>query len=197
MAKIVTNGIGLNPAAELEEWRRILACFGKKLPKSRYKIINGYVHYHGTIDILTLYWNGDLHVARKKSSLNGERFKGEKCFEGSRRSAERFAEGNRLASKLYALVEEDKKVYSLFCFLKKKAILLIKEGKSIEEAEAQLMDDLKDFNLLVPNNLKTEKKQVPSKPMVSGIAIVMMQGLKTQKISNLLESVIIQTDDTG
>ena len=110
MAKIVTKGIGLNPAAELEEWRRVLGQFGKKMPKSRYKVINGYVHYQGTIDILTLYWNGDLHVARKKSSLTGERFKKDQCFEGSRQSAGRFAEGNRLASKLYALVDEEKKV---------------------------------------------------------------------------------------
>ena len=148
MAKILTKGTGLNPAAELEEWRRVLARFGKKLPKRRYRIINGYVHYHGTIDILSLYWLGDLHVARKKSSLNGERFNKEKCFEGSRRSAERFAEGNRLASKTYALVDKQKKVYFLFCFLKKKAILLIKEGKSAWEAEACLVDYLKDFKLL-------------------------------------------------
>jgi len=148
MAKIITKGIGLNPAAELEEWRRILAMFGKKLPKSRYKIINGHVHYNGTIDCLTLCWNEDLLIARKKSSLTGDRFNKEQCFEGSRRSAERFAEGNRLASKLYALVDEEKKAYSLFCFLKKKAILLIKEGKSITEAEECLMDYLKDFKLL-------------------------------------------------
>src|SRR5436190_20529773 len=135
MAKFVTKGTCLNTAAELEEWRHILAARGKRLRKSRVKIIDGYVHYNGTVDDLTLCWNDGLLVARKKSSLKGERFQKDSCFEGSRKSAGRFAEANRLASKLYALVEEEKKVYSLFCFLKKKAILLIKEGKSIEEAE--------------------------------------------------------------
>jgi hypothetical protein len=148
MAKIITKGTGLNPAAELEEWRRILATRGKRLRKSRFKIIEGYVHYSGTVDDLTLCWNQGLLVARKKSTLKGERFQKEKCFEGSRRSADRFAEGNRLASKLYALVDKEKKVYSLFCFLKKKAILLIKEGKSITDAEGFLMDYLKNFGLI-------------------------------------------------
>ena len=130
--------------------RRILAERGKRLRKSRVKIINGYVHYSGTIDNLTMYWQGNVQVVRTINAPGRNRIKKDKCFEGSRRSAERFAQGNKLASKLNAMVEKEKKVYSLFCFLKKKAILLIKEGKTITEAEELLIDHLRDFGAMPP-----------------------------------------------
>ena len=46
------------------------------------------------------------------------------------------------------MVEEEKRVYSLFCFLKKKAILLLKEGKSLAETEERLFDYLIEFGLV-------------------------------------------------
>ena len=50
MAKVVTYETNLNTAKDLQELRRILAERGKRLRKSRVKIINGYVHYSGTMD---------------------------------------------------------------------------------------------------------------------------------------------------
>ena len=85
MARIITQGIGLNPSAELEEWRSMLALYGKKLRRSRIKIINGHVHYNGTIDNLTHYWLNGLHCARVKSSLDGKRLQKDKCFEKRRK----------------------------------------------------------------------------------------------------------------
>ena len=178
MAKFITREPGTDPSAQLKELRRILADRGKKLRMSRVRIINGYVRYRGTIDNVSFYWLGDLAVVRAKSSLDGKRFKKEKCFEGSRQSAQRFADGNRLASHVYARVPEQKRAYSLFCFLKKKAILLIKEGRSRKEAEIWLMDYLKDLQLLP----KPEKlpKQITSREQYYGNRTRVVRNAKGQ-----------------
>ena len=81
-------------------------------------------------------------MVRAKTSLDKTRFEEDPNFDGSRKSAGRFAEGNRLASKLYKMVEPDKRVYPLFCSLKKKSIQLIKEGKTVEHAETVLIEEL-------------------------------------------------------
>ncbi len=102
----------------------------------------------GSFDDLCFYKMDRTYYVRMKSSLSSKKFWKHKAFEGSRRSCKRFAEGNRLASKLYRMVEEEKRVYSLFCFLKKKAILLFKEGKSLAETEERLFDYLIEFGLV-------------------------------------------------
>lgn len=102
----------------------------------------------GSFDDLCFYKMDGKYYVRMKSSLSSKKFWKHKAFEGSRRSCERFAEGNRLASKLYRMIEEEKRVYSLFCFLKKKAILLLKEGKSLPETEERLLDYLIEFGLV-------------------------------------------------
>ena len=102
----------------------------------------------GTVDDLTFYrMCGDYYV-RTKSSLTGKRFWKDTAFGGSRKSCSRFAKGNRLASRVYAMIEEDKRVYQLFCFLKRRSIQLLKEGWSIQEAEELLIDYLIEFGLL-------------------------------------------------
>ena len=94
----------------------------------------------GTIDIsdLTLYrMNGEFY-ARTKSTLTGKRFRKDKVFEGSRRSAERFKRGNELASQVYQSMGEEKRFYKLFCRLKREAILFLKCGKTEEEVVKEL-----------------------------------------------------------
>gem|GEM_PF-415164 len=108
----------------------------------------GEVFITGTIDELTFYKMDGTYYVRLKSSLNRKRFMKDAQFERSRKSAERFALGNTLASRLYKMVDAEHKEYKLFCFLKRKAILLFKEEKSVSEVEEILMDYLKDFGLV-------------------------------------------------
>lgn len=110
----------------------------------------GEIFIEGSFDDLCFYRLEGKYYVRRKSSLNSRKFWKHKAFEGSRKSCQRFAEGNRLASKLYRMVKEEKRAYKLFCFIKKKAILLIKEGKSLGEAEDWIIDYLTEFGLLKP-----------------------------------------------
>ena len=102
----------------------------------------------GTLDDLTFYKMEGKYYVRMKSSVTGKKFWKHKAFERSRESCERFSEGNRLASRLYRRIEKEKRKYKLFCFLKKKAIQLLKEGKSLTKAEEILMDDLSGFGMM-------------------------------------------------
>lgn len=108
----------------------------------------GAYRFIGTVDELSFYKMNEEYYVRLKSSLTGKRFWKDRAFEGSRRSCNRFGEGNRLASKLYKMIEEDKRVYPLFCFLKRRAILLLKEGVSVDEAEKVLKDYLAVFGFI-------------------------------------------------
>lgn len=46
------------------------------------------------------------------------------------------------------MIEKENRVYTLFCFLKGRAIALLKEGESLQETENVLMDYLEGFGLL-------------------------------------------------
>lgn len=105
----------------------------------------------GTIDDLCFYKMDGMYYVRMKSSLIGKKFWKHKAFEGSRKSCNRFGEGNKLASKVYQMIEEEKRVYKLYCFLKRKAILLLKTGKTINEAEDILIDYLVEFGVIEKN----------------------------------------------
>lgn len=108
----------------------------------------GTIKLTGTIDDLCFYKMEGNYYVRLKSSLSGKRFQKDAAFAGSRRSASRFGEGNRLASAVYRLIDKEMRVYSFFCFLKRKSILLLKEGKSLQEAEATLKGYLLAFGYL-------------------------------------------------
>ena len=128
--------------------RMLLKRYGKRLQVARLTVKDGYLHYGGTTGNMISYWMRGVNYLRTKGSLDRKAFKKRKCFEGSRKSAKRFALGNELASSLYARVMISRKTYPLFCFLKKSAILQIKEGKTVEEAEEILIDYLQSFGLI-------------------------------------------------
>jgi hypothetical protein len=111
----------------------------------------GEYRVRGSIDGLCFYKMDGEYYVRRKSSLTGKRFWKDKAFEGSRKSCNRFAEGNKIASAVYQLIEEEKRIYPLFCFLKRRAILLLKEGRRGEEVVEILMDYLEGFGLLEDN----------------------------------------------
>ena len=108
----------------------------------------GEIKLTGTIDDITFYKMEGKYFARMKSSLTGKKFWSNKAFEGSRKSCSRFGAGNKLASKVYQMIEEEKRVYPLYCFLKKRAIQLLKEEKSVEEAEKILVEYLREFGVI-------------------------------------------------
>ncbi|HWI92166.1 MAG TPA: hypothetical protein VNT20_12875 [Flavisolibacter sp.] len=115
----------------------------------------------GTIDDLTFYKMYGVYYVRMKSSLTGKKFWKHKAFERSRESCKRFAEGNKLASKLYRHLEKEKRQYKLFCFLKKRAILLLKEGKGLTDAEQILNEYLIEFGYIkkAVDEPKAQKKE--------------------------------------
>jgi hypothetical protein len=115
----------------------------------------GDIFITGTIDDLCFYKMDAEYYVRMKSSLTGKKFWKNKAFEGSRKSCSRFGEGNKLASKVYRMIEEEKRVYTLFCFLKRRAILLLKVGKTINETEEMLIDYLAEFGII-----ERDKKKV-------------------------------------
>ena len=108
----------------------------------------GDIRITGTIDDFCFYKMDNVYYVRMKSRLTGKRFWRDKAFEGSRMSCNRFAEGNRIASKVYRMVEGKDRVYKLFCFLKNRAICLLKEAKSVEEVEKTLVEYLVGFGLV-------------------------------------------------
>jgi hypothetical protein len=108
----------------------------------------GDYRFRGSIHGLCFYKMWEEYYIRRKSSLTGKQFWRNKTFEGSRKSCDRFGKGNTLASKVYQMIEKEKRVYALFCFLKKRAILLLKEGMQVEDAEIVLLDYLVEFGYL-------------------------------------------------
>src|SRR5574338_363556 len=93
----------------------------------------GDIFIEGTIDDLTFYKMCGKYYVRMKTSLTGKRFWKDKAFEGSRKSCSRFGEGNKLASVVFKMVREEKRMNRLFPFLRTRAIALLKEGKPAEE----------------------------------------------------------------
>jgi hypothetical protein len=75
---------------------------------------------------------------RMKSSLTREQFKMKASFANSRKSAERFGLGNRLAAEVYRRLPGNERNYTLFCKLKSIAIQLLKEGKTADAVKACL-----------------------------------------------------------
>src|SRR5690242_17321971 len=91
--------------------REFLVTYRNEIKTGKVRIINDELHYTGTIGDVTFYGLHGKYIVRSKTSLDGERFRKDKAFSGSRKSAERFALGNKLASKLYAMVEGEQKQY--------------------------------------------------------------------------------------
>jgi hypothetical protein len=55
------------------------------------------------------------------------------------------------------MIDKEKRVYKLFCFLKGKAVLLLKEGRNLKEAKEVLTDYLMEFGFVEKNVAKKSK----------------------------------------
>ncbi len=147
----------------------------------------GAIQITGTTDELCFYKMWDTYFVRMKSSLTGKRFWRDKAFERSRESSKRFGSGNRLASKLYRMIEKEKRVYKLFCFLKSKAILLLKEGNSLDEAENLLIDYLIAFGIIEKaegqeNRRNSDKESINDRIQEAGTRLL-NEGVSYRRIS--------------
>ena len=118
----------------------------------------GDIKITGTIDDLTFYKMEAKHYVRMKSSLTRKRFFKDARFERSRMSAERFAMGNKLASEVYRMVDEEQRVYRLFCYLKKRAIALLKEGVSEVVVKEMLITEIREFGIKKMKKITNEKQ---------------------------------------
>lgn len=74
----------------------------------------GDIKLTGTVDDLVFYHMGGDYYVRTKSSLTGKRFRRDKAFEGSRRSAGLLGAASALAAGLYRLLPKERKSRDLF-----------------------------------------------------------------------------------
>lgn len=116
----------------------------------------GSLFIEGTIDDLSFYKMGGMYYVRLKSCLTSKRFWSEAAFEGSRKSCHRFASGNRLASRVFQLVNAQKRTNGLFPFLRTKAIALLKKGRPAEDVSFLLLDYLIDFGFIEKSTTGSE-----------------------------------------
>ncbi len=117
----------------------------------------GTIRFTGTIHGATYYkMNGEFHV-RSKSSLTSKKFWKHSAFEGSRRSCKRFAQGNKLASKVYRSLPKERRLYSLFCQLKTAAVHYIKMGLDAEATIIRLQQHAQQEQFLLPNKIRKRK----------------------------------------
>ena len=158
----------LRDPQHIEKLRELLATrYCLRLRVANLRVENGYLHYEGTVGQIVCYCMRGAYYLRTKGILDRKAFLKRKCFEGSRKSAQRFALGNELASGMYARVMESRRVYPLFCFLKKRAIRLLKEGQTVLEAESILTDYLRSCGLIrrERRTKSEERNKQPSKPV--------------------------------
>ena len=93
-----------------------------------------------TTDNLVFYKMDGKGYVRTKSSLTGKRFKTSKRFANSRKSAERFAKGNKIASEVYNTIPATERRYPMFVQLKSSAIALLKAGAADTEVKTKLRE---------------------------------------------------------
>jgi hypothetical protein len=105
----------------------------------------GDIKITGTVDDVSFYKMQGAYYVRRKSSLTGKKFWKDKAFEGSRESCSRFARGNVLASEVYRNLDKEKRSYSLFLCLKKKAIELLKNKIDEERMISLLQQYVKEL----------------------------------------------------
>jgi hypothetical protein len=90
----------------------------------------GYIKAVGTVDDnLNFYYNEiDGYLARLLPGVDSKRYWTDPAFEGSRRSAERFATGNIMSSIIYRFVPVKRRYRQLFKQVRTIAIVCLKQG---------------------------------------------------------------------
>lgn len=100
----------------------------------------GPIYLERTIDDVCFYkMNGEYYV-RMKSSLTGKQVKTGKRFVRTMQSAGRMARGSKIAAGIYKALPVEIKEFSLYRALVGEAVLLLKAGKTDEEARLVLWE---------------------------------------------------------
>jgi hypothetical protein len=97
----------------------------------------GEIKIVGTFADITFYKMDGQYYARKKTSLTGKRVKRDPKFARTMASARRLGRGSQLASKVYRSLPRTEQVYAVYKYLKRLAVLALKEGAV--EAEVFVM----------------------------------------------------------
>jgi hypothetical protein len=110
----------------------------------------GYIKAVGTVDDnLNFYYSVlDGYLARMLPGVDSKRYWSDPAFEGSRRSAERFATGNIMSSIIYRFVLVKRRYRHLFKQVRTIALVCLKQG----------MDKVDVFTALY--NFLTEQKRI-------------------------------------
>ncbi|HET7896537.1 MAG TPA: hypothetical protein VFL47_02675 [Flavisolibacter sp.] len=95
----------------------------------------GAIKVVGTVDDLCFYRMEGEYFVRRKSSLTAKRFRKDKRFEGSRKSAGLLGKASALASRLYHRLPKEQKGRAVFRSLTGKIKLLLKEGWTEDRIE--------------------------------------------------------------
>jgi hypothetical protein len=125
----------------------------------------GHVKAVGTVDDnVNFYYNElDGYLARLLPGVDTKRFWNDPAFEGSRRSAERFKQGNIMSSILYRFVPVKRRYTHLFKQVRKLSLICLKQGMEKKEVLTALFNFLEEqqrisltreqFNLLLDSFL--------------------------------------------
>jgi hypothetical protein len=100
----------------------------------------GYVKATGTVDGDTNFYYDQLwgYLVRMLPGVDSRRFWKDPAFEGSRRSAERFALGNIMSSIIYRFVPVKRRYPRLFTQVRRIAIAFLKQGSENREVFSAL-----------------------------------------------------------
>jgi hypothetical protein len=110
----------------------------------------GHVKAVGTVDDNVNFYYSELdgYLARLLPGVDTKRFWNDPAFEGSRRSAERFKQGNIMSSIIYRFVPVKRRYRHLFKQVRKLSLICLKQGMEKKEVLTAL------FNFL------TEQKRI-------------------------------------
>ena len=104
----------------------------------------GDIFIEGTIDDLTYYKMYGKYYVRMKSSLTGKRFRKDKAFEGSRKSALLLGRASKIASLFYRNYPKEKKARGLFNEMTGRVRQWLKEDKGKEDVLLLLLHNYTD-----------------------------------------------------
>ena len=94
----------------------------------------GPIYLERTIDGVCFYKMNGKYYVRMKSSLTGKQVKTSRRFVRTMQSAGRMARGSKIAAAIYKALPVGMKEFSLYRALVGEAVLLLKAGKTDEEA---------------------------------------------------------------
>lgn len=130
----------------------------------------GPLYFSGTLAGVTFYRMGQGYYARKKSSLNRQRFLADPAFARSRAAAALFGTAARLAADVYRLLPQEKKGHGVIGRLSGAANQLLHLGKSKEEVLVILLQQYAGIDITPkakeavdaqPHRLYTPKDLLP------------------------------------